>query len=74
VTVVPSINPALDCSNNLDSNNYHPTRVSSTFVDHTLQLAEVRMLIERAAEMSACAVASWLDQVDLMPTWKTERV
>lgn len=57
-----------------DDKDYHPTRVSSTHVDHTLQLAEVRMLIERAAEASKCTIATWLDHFDLMPTWKTERV
>jgi hypothetical protein len=32
------------------------------------------VLIERAAEVSRCAIATWLDHFDLMPTWKTERV
>ncbi len=57
-----------------DDKDDHPTRVSSAYVDHTLQLAEVRMLIERAAEASVCTIANWLDHFDLMPTWKTERV
>jgi hypothetical protein len=57
-----------------DDRDYHPTRVSSTHVDHTLQMAEVRMTFERAAEASGCTLTTWLDHYDLMPTWKTERV
>jgi hypothetical protein len=34
-----------------DDRDYHPTRVSNTHVEHTLQLAEVRMLIERPSRL-----------------------
>jgi hypothetical protein len=57
-----------------DDRDYHPTRVSNAYVDHTLQMAEVRMIFERAADQAGCSLVSWLDHYDLMPTWKTERV
>lgn len=57
-----------------DDIDWHPTRVGPHYIDHALLLADVRLMVEKAAMKSGCSIDKWIDQVDLLPTWKQERV
>lgn len=55
-----------------DDRDRHPTQVGPLYLEHTLQLADVRMRMAQAAASNGCQIETWRDHVDLQREWATE--
>jgi hypothetical protein len=52
----------------------HVSKLGHAYLEHNLTLSDIRLHLEQAADHAGVKVVTWLDYLDLRPSWKTERV
>jgi Replication-relaxation len=57
-----------------EDKHHHLTKLSHSHLEHGLLLSEIRIVFERLCADKRYEIVTWLDDFDLRPSWKTERV
>jgi hypothetical protein len=52
----------------------HVSKIGHAYLEHNLTLSDIRLWLEHAAGHAGIGIATWLDYLDLRPSWRTERV